>query len=529
MDISIPTIKSIFNTLPTGYYLGRRIVSVLDDNSIDSYYDPGNDKIVVSLSTIERTCEKANLEEDNVEEVIRGLIYHELSHVILSGKISTKVANDYDRFKNNFDIINTIEDERIETIFKDYYMNTNFKKNIVLINGWDGAPANDVFESFYNLVRFHSGAPEWVEKVKNLIVKYSYLNPDSEYYSWKHYFDDILDLYNDYKLYFENLPKKKIEVNSTITTSTENEYSNMNYTQNDEDEEKYAKNTESEESDEVDDEDPISIEDNSTDENDPINEDEEEVEEVEDDVEDDDQEEIENFDIPENEELITNALTNFIDKYEDASMENNLRRLIDMANAKKGMFEGSRRGYAGKVNPKLCGREDYQWFVRHNHGGSITGMSKIHFNLFIDSSSSMSSNEVEVNKLLRAISRIKSSTFDFDVITIDDRIEEWDHMKEYKAHGGTRLSNAIAPVIRNHQIPGCSNYNIVVFDGVAHRKCLKAEEPFRHFDTPNSILVVDSDNERFVSRIKQAKVVVIDSNYVDKFIDEVFNLLAKIL
>ncbi len=520
MAISIPTIKSIFNTLPTGYYLGRRITSVLDDNSADSYYDPANDKIVISLSTIAQTWEDANLEEDNVEEVIRGLIYHELSHVILSGKIFTDVAKNYDNFKKNFNILNVVEDERIETIFKDYYMNTNFKKNVVLINGWDGTPAQDVFKSFYELVRFHSGAPEWVEKVKDLIVKYSSLNPESYYWNWKEYFDDILNLYNEYKSYFENLPK---ENNKSLTTSKGNENSNTDSTQNNEEEEKHTWNTEGEESNKVGDKDPTSIKDNST------NEDNPNEEEVEDDINGDDQEEIEDFDIPENEELINKALTNFIDKYEDAIMETTLRRLIEMANAKKGMFEGSRRGYAGKVNPKLCGREDYQWFIKHNNGGSLTGMSKIHFNLFIDSSGSMSHNEVKINKLLRAISRIKSNSFDFDVITIDTDIEEWTSMREYRASGGTRLGNDIAPVIRNHQIPGCSNYNIVVFDGEAHGKYNKKEEPFRHFDTPNSILVVDSDNRSFVSRIKQAKVVVIDNNYVNRFIDEVFNLLAKIL
>lgn len=528
MVISIPTIKLIFNTLPTGYYLGRRITSVLDDNSADSYYDPANDKIVVSLSTIASTCEKANLEEDKVEEVIRGLIYHELSHVILSGKIFTNVATNYDYFKKNFDVLNVFEDERIETICKDYYMNTNFKKNIVLINGWDGTPSNDVFKSFYEVVRFHSGAPEWVEKVKDLIVKYSYLNPDEDWWNWKAYFDSILDLYNKYKSYFENLPKENIpqEKFDSFTTTENNGSSNMNSTQDDKIE-KQDIGSSNGEGIELNDKEPFNNEANPT--NNHTSEDEKEVKDKEDDIKGEDQEEIENFEIPENEELINKALTNFIDKYEDAIMETTLRRLIEMANAKKGMFEGSRRGYAGKVSPKLCGREDYQWFIRHNNGGSLTGMSKIHFNLFIDSSGSMSHNEVKVNKLLRAISRIKSNSFDFDVITIDTDITEWASMKEYKANGGTRLSNAIAPVIRNHQIPGCSNYNIVVFDGEAHGKYNKKEEPFRHFDTPNSILVVDSDNKNFVSRIKQAKVVVIDDNYVDKFIDEVFNLLSKIL
>lgn len=155
MTISFAKVESIVKSLPIGYYAKRKVPVFCDRKSQDSYYDLLKDTITISYPSIAAALEKVELP---TEKMIRGVVYHELSHALISPK---------DIEVNP--IINVFEDERIETRFEGYYLDVDFKENIRALNGWDGkthANPNDPFSVFYHALRYRDTAPEkakWIE------------------------------------------------------------------------------------------------------------------------------------------------------------------------------------------------------------------------------------------------------------------------------------------------------------------------------------------------------------------------------
>lgn len=570
MTITFPVVKAIFDTLPTGYYLGRRITTILNETSANSYYDVANDKLIISAPMILDAC--SSIDPKNSEEVIRGLLYHEVSHVLLTGETPSRYVNARNRMP-----FNILEDERIETILKDFYMNVNFRKNVFILNKYDGTTQpKTADQAFYYLVRYHIGDEEWIEKLFNFINSYKNLNAASSRWDWDDYVDACVRFYNEFINWYNSQPAQNMPENGNSNESDNSNGSNTNSdnTEESDDTEDSDNDTEDSDNDGNASMDNGSIEGDSEDTNESSNENttsgdsntpsenESQTQSqgdissksnnnhgISDDMASGDSEDTDDSSNSQDiyEELaneteettntydaqIERAIHNVFNKYENDKLQKNISKILDMAQKKKGMFEGAKHGYSGKIDPKAMmdrnSRDSFKWWTKHSIGGNLNGIAKTHFNLFIDSSGSMDENENQINTLLRALSKIKSSTFDFDVITIDTVITEWDQMRIYKADGGTELDNDIAPVIRKHQKPNCNTFNIVVFDGEAHDPCDKAEEPFRHFDTPNTILVVDRQNERYISDISKARKVVVKGNYAENFIDEILNLLEKVM
>jgi hypothetical protein len=166
MRTSFVEVNEIFKTLPVGYYLGRKINHILSETSAASYYNPEDDVIVISYPTIAemigRIDEKFAMSK---ETIIRSILYHEISHVILTPANMKRYANT----NEEADAINIVEDERIETLLADYYMDVNFKKNIILANNWHGEEGTTLFEKFYHLVRFRQGEPEWLHRLEKVL------------------------------------------------------------------------------------------------------------------------------------------------------------------------------------------------------------------------------------------------------------------------------------------------------------------------------------------------------------------------
>ena len=556
MAITFPVVKTIFDTLPTGYYLGRRITTILDENSANSYYNVADDKLIISAPMIIDAC--SSIDPKHGEEVIRGLLYHEVSHVLLTGETPARYINSRNRMP-----FNILEDERIETILKDFYMNVNFRKNVFILNKFDGTTQpKTADQAFYYLVRYHIGDEEWIEKLFDLINNYKNLNAASAGWAWDDYITDCLRFYNEFINWYNSQPQDVPETgesnesqnsnesddefddtddsdndgnasidNDSIENDQENtnESSNGTTTSGDSDtpsENESQSQTQGDISDSSNNNNGISN-DTASDDSEPT-EDSSEPQDIYEKLADETKETTDTYDTQ-----IEKAIRNVFNRYEDTKLQKDISRILEMSQKKKGMFEGAKHGYSGKIDPKAMmnrnSHDSFKWWTKHSVGGNINGIAKTHFNLFIDSSGSMDHNETKINTLLRALSKIKSSTFDFDVITIDTVITEWDKMRVYKADGGTDLSNDIAPIIRKHQKPNCNTFNIVVFDGEAHDPCDKADEPFRHFDTPNTILVVDSWNESFISDISKARKVVVQGNYAENFISEILNLLEKVM
>ena len=135
MSVSYLEVKKVFDTLPVGYYIGRDVKRELSESENDSYYDPMNDKITISFPFIKEGLDKS--ETTDIENDIRTLLYHEVSHAFLTPKTLIETFRRY-AIRQGYnelilgmsfnDIINIFEDERIERIFDKYFYGVNFRK-----------------------------------------------------------------------------------------------------------------------------------------------------------------------------------------------------------------------------------------------------------------------------------------------------------------------------------------------------------------------------------------------------------------
>ena len=201
MNISIGYCEDVLKTLPVGYYLGHRVSAKLDPVGDDTYINMDTESITISYNNIVTMLKNAPDDIDR-ESVIRGLFYHEISHALLTyrasafkevmcsfytgflkgvkSQLSSKPeikAQQIKYLEENFhDIMNIFEDERIETVCKNYYMNVDFKRNLFLINGIDPMELvnnEDPIKQFYAVVRYRVGKPEFIEIRDSLITRFT--------------------------------------------------------------------------------------------------------------------------------------------------------------------------------------------------------------------------------------------------------------------------------------------------------------------------------------------------------------------
>lgn len=194
-------IENILKTLPVGYYIGRNVPLKLT-NENGSYYVPMDDEAYISYPMLNNVMTKieSKLNDENIERLTRTLTYHEISHAFITPK-SLSMNN----------IVNVFEDERIESMCRNYYKGVDFKELLMLVNDWDGKtePAHDTaFSVWYSLVRYHLGKPHFLIKVAALLKKYRKLHRFSDYWSYYNYKDEIMALYREVE---EDFRKDELE------------------------------------------------------------------------------------------------------------------------------------------------------------------------------------------------------------------------------------------------------------------------------------------------------------------------------
>lgn len=194
MKVTFNELDKLYRGLSVGYYLGRAIKHTLSETSEKTYYDPMSDMIVVSYPMLKQAIER--VKGDKIQySVLRGLFYHELSHAILTPKTLCTMP----QWTKHHDILNTFEDERIETLLSNYFLDVNFRRNIIIIFNYKGEEATTPFEAFYNLVRYHKGEQVWLDRLTALICKYKRLTvqtTDTDLLN--QYCDDVLAFYRDF-------------------------------------------------------------------------------------------------------------------------------------------------------------------------------------------------------------------------------------------------------------------------------------------------------------------------------------------
>ena len=485
MDISFGRVKEIAESLPIGFYAKEKIELIISNDEQVSYYAPLENKIVISYSTILQALRKINDNDPYVETAVRSVLYHEVSHAILT-PTDLQITN----------IINIFEDERIETLLANYYYNVNFKENIFLLNDYQGEAPTNAIDEFYQTVRYRIGEDEFLQDVSDIITKYSKMSETNyERYTWyyneceydigcNNYTSDIYELYNKIAQKWNEKPKYYSEdlrsndssgLNGDLLNPIESNSDNVG----DFDIEK------------------------------AIEKSQEEVSKVKPGTPTD--------------ELVNSVINTYYDIKLTAGLEN----IINTFN-KKNNSGAAIAGYSGVFDPRAVAREDYRYFKRKASVNGNNTFGTLHLNLFLDDSGSMSCNEVVVNKLLYSLICIERSNknFTFDVITCANRIAIVDKYKGYKADGGTYLSKKIIPIYRAVQKPNTYNYNLVLFDGSATTDTYLNGNTFGIFDNNRSTIISDFSNSRKLDNLKNATIIYSD-RYTEELIDNVFKTLQQ--
>lgn len=494
--------KQILDTLPISFYLKRKIKAELKDEDT-SYCDIYNDEIVVGF----KQFANANISETDAESDIRCLLYHEVSHALLT---PTQLFGEVLRYRAYFTrrIMNIFEDERIETICKNYYYGVNFKEFCKKLNRNSRGQIDSADALFYSIVRFDDGPKDLVNEKFDLIKTFETLNINSDYYDCDHYVDEIIDFYHKVEQAFIQKQKTSQQQNTqqtqqsqqTSSSTLENEVTPSN---SEEENETNETSTETDASNNID--------------------------EPHQNSEDDDQ-----FS-----KAIATAVEEFNEKMDSMHNPKMMAELSEIIHKKTTMNKqnGSAiNAYSGVFDARSVARNDYKYFVKQNRLGNVKRFAKLKMNLFIDCSGSFSDSEKVVNRMLFSLSQLEKvdSDFSFDLIKMSTTASiAKKNDRHIYCSGCNDITHEIYDIYRKVSAVNSNNINIVLFDGDAFSYCdYKTKDShkknFGAFNHENCIIISDSYNERCIRQYApKAKTTILTGNYASNLIETVFKQLKQ--
>lgn len=473
MKVFPSEVKRIMDTLPIGFYAGKRVPTRLSETEESSYYNTKEDSIVISFPQIETALSEVK-DINYLETGIRSTVYHEVSHAIL-----TPEKMEWS------DIINVFEDERIETVLAGYYHNVDFKQNIIYINNYHGEAPKNAFEKYYYTVRFRQGNPDHIDELKKIIREYRSLDfTISDYNPWKieEYVKAIKDFY---RLVTGEEPSSETSRRGCpqpSSSSQENtEGTNSAFVLSDADVQQFDKKA---------------------------------VENILQGVEWN-----KNFAKP--------------DFRADPKLVESIAMLFDNFRRKTG-GGAAIQGYSGILNPRNVAREDYKYFDRFAKKTGTNKFGTVHLNLFLDTSGSFSPHERKANSIVIALEEMEKRNpfFTFDVVSCGhgENILRKEN-RFIKCIGGNLLDEKIYEIFRLLQKPNTYNYNIVLFDGDAYSDASSSnpQDTFRAFNVTNCTIISEDSNRKYIeSHVNRAKVIFTEE-YEKYLLENVLNTLSLAL
>ena len=528
MKLSFAACEDILKTLPIGYYLGHPVACRLDPDGQDTFINMDTESVTISYPTIATALENIKVPVEP-ESVIRGLLYHEISHALLTPvrlftSYSTQAleatlnSTGYSKERAHYltanvrKIMNIFEDERIETLCRDYYMNVDFKKNLFLINNVipkEAAASPDPMNRFFAGVRFREASPELLAEVKTAIRNTANLCHGSSYSTCSNYTIKILELFNKFIKDSDDLSNKGNSDNESGNAEPDNKSESNNKSE--------ADNTKS---------DSKSESGNAATETKPALT----------------QEEIDKLAEAANEATAgegaghdaLKATFKVLSTNPDiASIENRLERIINAATNKNKSRSSASFGYAGRIDPRATQSKDYRWFAKKTPNGSNRRFDKIHFNLFCDNSGSFGPSRPKMNALLLALRKYAEKNQDFSVSVIhcaQGMEVKGDNDWPLTCNHGSDLYDDTKKIVDGLQVPNATVVNVVVFDGyMSPPSCEQARDVYKAFNKPNFIVVSDVSNKKLFKYAPSARVTYVTDDYADTFIDVIFKQLEALL
>lgn len=482
MSVSRIQVENIFKTLPTGYYVGRQVKNVLTDEQ-SSYYDLMNDEIHVSYPMIENVS-KSLPDSLTIENDIRCLLYHEVSHALLTSKELRINAR-----------TNIFEDERIETVLANYYRGVDFKQFVKRVNNFHNEKPKTADEMYYQVVRYRVGPKQFTERVSSIINSYAQITRCSKWQIVYGYENAIYMLYNDIVKYFNEQKQNESNSNSSDSQNDESENEQQCSSSN-------SSNSQSEKSDSQNENNSTSGDTGKT--------------------------------ILSNEQ-IKSLIEVAVAQYDSTDYQQKINQILSNIKHTAKQTSSAINAYSGVFNPRSVVRNDFKWFIQQNRTGHIKAFSKIKLNLFIDCSGSFSHNDEKVNKLLKALTVFEKQNkdFSFDLISCGDGQKiRAKNDRIQRSYGGTYIDCEIVDQFKQVQQADAQNINICLYDGYCAASSYTSrrggEKYLATFNNNRSVLILDNENRQAAEKYcKNAKVIITD-NYTEELDKNVFDALQAL-
>ena len=588
MKPTLLEVQEVANILPTGFYLGQRIEFNVLEGIPTSYFDPMQFIINISYDQVANI----QIDENTLEDDLRCLLYHEVSHAMLTPPDSNKsyglfrygldeyyiISNskradklynqikDWTQAKTQIktqyweplkpywrSMINTFEDQRIETINKDLFMRVDFPSFVKKVNDYDNAknePINDPQMLFYRIVRFNDMYKDLVKRTYEIIYKYAHVNAvniDNTPQYLAEVFDlacDCLDIFNNnasqqsqqgQQSQQQGKPDNNGQGQNQASDSQSNDQGDQ-ANQGEESLETAVNGEQTNQSEEQSEQDNSggqsgSMPNNPTQDN-KLSEDEAKalIQDIIKKVAE------ENNVSPEEvlEAIKQQAVKEVLGQYDcTTNFNQSVERIILRMLRKKSIEAKSVAGYSGRINPKNIhkpGRvENYRWFDKANPNGINATAGKFRINFFCDNSGSFEYNKNKANSIIRCLYNLsrKYSAFNFDLVTNGNgSILRNKNNLALDCNEGTYLYKEIFGIYGRLQKQGQTIWNIVLFDGglCGDRESYKNYSAFNHH---NVIMICDTEDQYYIEKHCPNAHKIFTNNYLSELEDNLIRCMDQ--
>lgn len=526
-------IEMVLKKIPTGYYFGKNISVTLDETSSDSYCNLDGPRIVISLTRIVSVLDKINenYSEEVIEKILRTVVYHEVSHALLTpicifDSINEvvdglkSISNSYYTGSDLTDIVNIVEDERIERITKDYFKGINYKWLVEISNPHTIEEETNIVNLWFYFIRLNE-LPSYINESfeisflrdqRDLMIHASVGKFDR---NCRNYITKISWNFE----YFKNLVLKKNK-NSQVDQNSSNEGC------------------------------PASQSDGIGTTSDTTSDDKKSASPCPD---TDDKDTLPEFSCLqdlldyesslETRKVLTTAFREVVDvEYccTDKSISRKIQEVLKISNKVTAKSSGATNSYSGVFNPRNAAREDCKYFLHDNSTGSAKLFNKIKLNLFIDRSNSFSRSESAVNIILKSLFDLKriNPRFSFSLVTIGvgETVCDLDHFSRFICYDGTFLDKEIFSIFNKVQDSRASNINLVLIDGYAwwSRSYSTETDYIKNigaFNYRNTTIITDESNHESISKYAPLahEIVCSKDDYPRLLVDNVVKSLQKMI
>ena len=553
MQLTKELLQHYINKVPIGYYVGRNVDVAIGDKD-DTYFDLVKGSIVISYPTIKDNARLIKTDAD-AEKSVRHLIFHELSHALLTPRIL------------HIDmVLNVFEDERIESILKNYYLDTDFKAFVKKLNGFKNQPPENEWDAWYQLVRYRRGPVYFLSRVHEIIDDYTHLDIavsriDTEIRSSiRNYEAEVNHLYEEFVKWYNQTNPSDLKIDKSLKdlmqngegdgqsddknnqqtqvgTGLSNANNNQSDSNKDDSEKALQKLLESLKDSKKD----LLMEVPKVDDKANKFANVGSIEAI--DVNEGDYDDL--YTIIDDSDDKAGGLWHRPGKDDDKAKQKADKAVFDMIDSLISLLKTTRKNngssiaaYSGVINPRNVIRDDYKYFMQQNRKGHASVYSKMHLNMFIDCSASFKDNDEKVNTLLWALTKFERAVpdFSYDLIScgVGQKLRP-KYNRTQSSYDGTVLTDDIFDMFKKQQFTNAVNMNIVLYDGKVNHlhkykttgKCI--ESNWEAFNDVNTVIIVDDSNEDAVNKFCPLAHKIISKDYVEELYKNTYAALLQLI